>query len=127
MCPRTVALDRDPGSAPEWHQRMPLERFMKLLDEFPELQSLSLHGIGEPLMHPGIFDMIDAAVRRGVMVRFTTNATLLDHTRSTGVPGRAPPSRRGLPQNLLRPTATRSSRPRARNTRAITIVATVLL
>jgi radical SAM protein with 4Fe4S-binding SPASM domain len=82
MCPRTVALERDPAFAPEWHRRMPLERFMKLLDEFPGLQSLSLHGIGEPLMHPGIFDMIAAAVRRGVMVRFTTNATLLDRMRS---------------------------------------------
>jgi radical SAM protein with 4Fe4S-binding SPASM domain len=81
MCPRTVALERAPA-APEWHRRMPLDRFLTLLDEFPTLQSLSLHGIGEPLMHPQLFEMIAAAERRGVVVRFTTNATLLDRDRS---------------------------------------------
>jgi radical SAM protein with 4Fe4S-binding SPASM domain len=81
MCPRTVAIERA-SADPQWHRRMPLDRFLTLLDEFPTLQSLSLHGIGEPLMHPQLFEMITAAARRDIKVRFTTNATLLDRDRS---------------------------------------------
>lgn len=84
MCPRTVALARSSSAAEEaaWQRRMPYETFLGILDQFPGLQTLSLHGIGEPLMHPHLFDMISAAAQRGVQVRFTTNATLLDQFRS---------------------------------------------
>jgi radical SAM protein with 4Fe4S-binding SPASM domain len=83
MCPRTAALARSTSVAEEeaWQRRMPYETFLGLLDQFPDLLTLSLHGIGEPLMHPHLFGMIAAAAQRGVKVRFTTNATLLDQGR----------------------------------------------
>lgn len=83
MCPRTVALDRATTAADEaaWQRRMPYEEFLDLMEQFSNLQTLSLHGIGEPLMHPHLFDMVAAAARRGIQVRFTTNATLLDRNR----------------------------------------------
>lgn len=83
MCPRTVALARAATAAEEqaWHRRMPYEEFLALLRQFAGLQTLSLHGIGEPLMHPHLFEMVAAAAQREIQVRFTTNATLLDRNR----------------------------------------------
>jgi radical SAM protein with 4Fe4S-binding SPASM domain len=83
MCPRTVALARAASAEEEqaWHRHMPYEEFLGLLNQFPNLQTLSLHGIGEPLMHPRIFDMVAAAAERGIKARFTTNATLFDQSR----------------------------------------------
>jgi radical SAM protein with 4Fe4S-binding SPASM domain len=61
---------------------MPLDQFERVINQFPSLQSLSLHGIGEPLMHPQLVEMIAVAAARGIKVRFTTNATLLARERS---------------------------------------------
>lgn len=55
-----------------------LERFLALLDELPELEEVTLQGLGEPLLAPALREMIDAAHARGVRVGFNTNATLLD-------------------------------------------------
>jgi radical SAM protein with 4Fe4S-binding SPASM domain len=60
---------------------MPYPSFLSVLDAFPGLQTLSLHGIGEPLLHPQIFDMVEEGARRGIQVRFTTNATRLGPAR----------------------------------------------
>lgn len=83
MCPRTVSLARAASAEQQkaWQRWMPYATFLMVLDQFPGVQTLSLHGIGEPLMHPHLFDMVSAAAQRGVQVRFTTNATLLDQDR----------------------------------------------
>jgi radical SAM protein with 4Fe4S-binding SPASM domain len=52
-------------------------RFAALLDELPGLRRLTLQGLGEPLLAPDFFDIIDAARSRGIEVGFNTNATLL--------------------------------------------------
>jgi radical SAM protein with 4Fe4S-binding SPASM domain len=56
---------------------MKLGEFVALLDALPGLRRLTLQGLGEPMLAPGLFEMIDAARARGIEVGFNTNATLL--------------------------------------------------
>ena len=58
------------------------ELFHRLLGELPDLNKLTLQGLGEPLLSPYLMDMIDAAVRRRITVGFNTNATLLNRRRA---------------------------------------------
>lgn len=57
---------------------MSFEMFRDLLDALPDLEVLTLQGLGEPLLAPDLPRMIDEAVARGLQVGFNTNATLLD-------------------------------------------------
>lgn len=61
--------------------RFPLDRFVALLDELPALEQVTLQGLGEPLLHPELEDMVAAASARGLRVGFNTNGTLLTHRR----------------------------------------------
>ena len=61
---------------------MSLERLRAILDDLPDLEELTLQGLGEPLLAPDLFPMIAEAKRRGIRVGFNTNATLLTADRS---------------------------------------------
>jgi radical SAM protein with 4Fe4S-binding SPASM domain len=67
-------LDRGEGS-------LPFARFREAVDALPGLQTLTLQGLGEPLLAPDLFRMIAYAATRGIRAGFNTNATLL--TRAT--------------------------------------------
>ncbi|HMS41135.1 MAG TPA: radical SAM protein [Pyrinomonadaceae bacterium] len=84
MCPRTVALENASTAAQKkvWQRQMSIENFRHIIEEIPKIQTLSLHGIGEPLMHPHLFEMIEIAASVKIDVRFTTNATLLNSSKS---------------------------------------------
>ncbi len=56
---------------------MPYERFVTVLDAFPELEHIELQGEGESLMHPRFFDMVVEARDRGIRVSFISNGSLL--------------------------------------------------
>lgn len=58
------------------------ETYLELLDALPTLRKLTLQGLGEPLLSPHIFEMVEHATARGVEVGFNTNATLLTRERS---------------------------------------------
>jgi radical SAM protein with 4Fe4S-binding SPASM domain len=58
------------------------ERFRQIVDELPRLERLTLQGLGEPLLAPGLIDMVAYAAARGVAVGFNTNAQLLTPERS---------------------------------------------
>lgn len=62
--------------------QMSIERFRSLLDQMPELESLHLQGLGEPMLHPAFFDMIELAASRGIRVSANTNLTLLTAARA---------------------------------------------
>ncbi len=51
--------------------------FKDLVDALPELEKLTLQGLGEPLLAPDIFEMIDYAGGRGIRLGFNTNGTFL--------------------------------------------------
>ncbi len=44
---------------------MAYEVFTRLIDQFHRATELHLQGLGEPMMHPRLFDMIEYAVGRG--------------------------------------------------------------
>ena len=60
---------------------MDLETFRRVVDELPDLESIQLQGLGEPLLAPDLFAMIAYASERGIRVGFNTNAMLLSRRR----------------------------------------------
>lgn len=58
---------------------MTVDEFVHVLDEAaPYVRHLYFHIKGEPLMHPDVASMAEAAAARGFCVNLTTNGTLLD-------------------------------------------------
>jgi radical SAM protein with 4Fe4S-binding SPASM domain len=56
---------------------MSFETFRDLVDELPEVRVVTLQGLGEPLMAPDLFEMIQYCKSRGIACGFNSNATLL--------------------------------------------------
>jgi radical SAM protein with 4Fe4S-binding SPASM domain len=60
---------------------MTLADITRLLDELPDLERLTLQGLGEPLLVRDLVDMVRVAAARGVEVGFNTNGTLLTEAK----------------------------------------------
>src|SRR5258708_14483130 len=69
-CPRTFTTYEEPKTL-SW------ENFLKIVEEFTEMERAVLHGIGEPLLNKELPRMIAHLKALGVFVLFNTNATLL--------------------------------------------------
>jgi radical SAM protein with 4Fe4S-binding SPASM domain len=69
------ALGRREGS-------LSLQTFGMLLDANPQLERVTVQGLGEPLLAPGLFEMVDLAAGRGIQVGFNTNGMLLTADRA---------------------------------------------
>jgi MoaA/NifB/PqqE/SkfB family radical SAM enzyme len=74
-CPRTFEALESPGD-------MSWELFTGIVDQFPRIARVVLHGVGEPLMVRALPRMIRYLKDRGTYVLFNTNGTLL--TRRKG-------------------------------------------
>jgi MoaA/NifB/PqqE/SkfB family radical SAM enzyme len=74
-CPRTFE-DLEPPADMSW------ELFTSIVDQFPKIARVVLHGVGEPMMVRELPRMIRYLRDRGVYVLFNTNGTLL--TRGKG-------------------------------------------
>jgi MoaA/NifB/PqqE/SkfB family radical SAM enzyme len=74
-CPRTFEA-LEPAADMSW------ELFIKIVDQFPRIARVVLHGVGEPMMVRGLPRMIRYLKNRGTYVLFNTNGTLL--TRRKG-------------------------------------------
>lgn len=61
---------------------MSIDRFRSLLEQLPGLETLHLQGLGEPMLHPSFFDMVELAAARGIRVSANTNLTLLTPARA---------------------------------------------
>jgi radical SAM protein with 4Fe4S-binding SPASM domain len=79
MCPIQFRTDGTPDHAPAF---MDFDVFRKLIDQFPQLSELHLQGMGEPLMHPRFFDMVQYAAARGIEVSTNSNLTILSERRA---------------------------------------------
>lgn len=79
MCAIQFRQDGPPYGPPAL---MSFETFTRLLDQFPGLQELHLQGLGEPMMHPRLFDMIEQAAARGIRVSINSNLTLVTPRRA---------------------------------------------
>ena len=69
-CPRTFE-DLEPPADMSW------ELFTSIVDQFPNIARVVLHGVGEPMMVRALPRMIRYLKDRGVYVLFNTNGTLL--------------------------------------------------
>lgn len=78
MCPVRLRHDGPEHGA----AFMSLEVFCRLIDQFDRATELHLQGLGEPMMHPRLFEMIHYAVSRGIHVSCTSNMTLLSPRRA---------------------------------------------
>jgi MoaA/NifB/PqqE/SkfB family radical SAM enzyme len=63
-------------------QTMSVAQFDALLAQLPGLQELHLQGLGEPMLHPEFFTLVEHAVARGIRVSANTNATLITPARA---------------------------------------------
>ena len=59
-----------------------MDLFRRVLDATPELGRLTLQGLGEPLLQPHLFEMVELAKARGIEVGFNSNAMLLTRARA---------------------------------------------
>jgi radical SAM protein with 4Fe4S-binding SPASM domain len=57
---------------------MPLDLYRRILDAVPLLRQVTLQGLGEPLLSPHLYPMIELAKARRARVGFNSNATLLN-------------------------------------------------
>jgi radical SAM protein with 4Fe4S-binding SPASM domain len=79
MCPINFRDDKPLHGKQKF---MHFELFTSLIDQFDNLSSLHLQGLGEPMLHPRFFDMVGYAVQKGVRVTTNTNLTLLNQRRA---------------------------------------------
>tara|TARA_B100000686_G_scaffold354960_1_gene468517 strand:+ start:4914 stop:5891 length:978 start_codon:yes stop_codon:yes gene_type:complete len=54
-------------------EHMDWEKFVRVVDQLKDKESITLTGWGEPFLHPRIFDMIDYCKKRGHTVNITSN------------------------------------------------------
>ena len=72
-CPRTYE-QLEPEADMSW------ELFTSLIDQYPNIARVVLHGIGEPMLVKDIAQRVKYLKDRGVYVLFNTNGTLLNET-----------------------------------------------
>src|SRR5437764_1545930 len=73
-CPRTFE-DLEPPGDMSW------DLFTRIVDQFPNIARVVLHGVGEPMMVRNLPRMIRYLKARGTYVLFNTNGTLLNERR----------------------------------------------
>jgi MoaA/NifB/PqqE/SkfB family radical SAM enzyme len=73
-CPRTFEALEPPGD-------MSWDLFTRIVDQFPRIARVVLHGVGEPMMVRALPRMIRHLKDRGTYVLFNTNGTLLGERR----------------------------------------------
>ena len=79
MCFRHTWFDESFG-----HMRM--EDYRRALDTMPPtVETVFFGGMGEPLFHPEILEMVALASAKGVEVELLTNGTLLSEAMITGL------------------------------------------
>src|SRR5581483_751701 len=74
QCPRTL-LSR------EEDRDLTYDEFRSIVDQFPVLDRVVLHGLGEPLLNKDLPKMIRYLKERGTYVLFNSNGILLNATR----------------------------------------------
>ncbi len=79
MCPIQFREDGPPHGPPAF---MDFALFERIIADLPALRDLHLQGLGEPMMHPRFFDMVECATNRGIRVTTSSNLTLLNERRA---------------------------------------------
>jgi MoaA/NifB/PqqE/SkfB family radical SAM enzyme len=79
---RMCTVPQRPGGADISRGALAFDDFVAWLDQMPSLEELQLQGLGEPMLNPAFFDMIEYAAGRGIRVTSNTNLTLLTPARA---------------------------------------------
>jgi radical SAM protein with 4Fe4S-binding SPASM domain len=79
MCPIQFRSDGPSNGTPAF---ISIELFKRIVDQFTDLSHLHLQGMGEPMLHPRFFDMVEYAVGKGLRVSINTNLTVLSPKRA---------------------------------------------
>jgi radical SAM protein with 4Fe4S-binding SPASM domain len=79
MCAIQFRQDGPPYGPPAF---MKFETFTRIVDELRGLRALHLQGLGEPMMHPRFFEMVEYANAAGASVSTNSNLTLLTPARA---------------------------------------------
>lgn len=79
MCPVVYRDDGPASGAPAF---MDFQVYDRVLTQLPDLDHLHLQGLGEPMMHPQFFEMVELAKARGLRVTINTNLTVLNERRA---------------------------------------------
>jgi MoaA/NifB/PqqE/SkfB family radical SAM enzyme len=74
QCPRTLLSREEDGD-------LTFEQFRFIVDQFPILDRVVLHGLGEPLLNKDLPQMIRYLKERGTYVLFNSNGILLNAVR----------------------------------------------
>jgi MoaA/NifB/PqqE/SkfB family radical SAM enzyme len=74
QCPRTLLSKED-------DRDLSFEKFCYIVDQFPVLERVVLHGLGEPLLNKDLPLMIRYLKERGAYVLFNSNGILLNAKR----------------------------------------------
>ncbi len=74
QCPRTLLSRED-------DRDLSFDSFRYIVDQFPELERVVLHGLGEPLLNKDLPRMIQYLKARGTYVLFNSNGILLNEKR----------------------------------------------
>ncbi len=77
-CPRTIAIEKD-----NWtNKEISIEKFKSIINNIPNTRMVTLHGIGEPMLHSSFLQIVESAKNSNKfrMIKVTTNGV----TRSPG-------------------------------------------
>ena len=80
MCPINYRDDHPLNGSR--HKMMDFDLFRSIVDQFTNMKTLHLQGLGEPTLHPRFFDMVTYAVNKGIRVTTNTNLTTLNPKRA---------------------------------------------
>jgi radical SAM protein with 4Fe4S-binding SPASM domain len=80
MCPIQYRNDGPGDGTPAF---MAFELFQRIVDQFTTLEHLHLQGMGEPMLHPQFFAMVEYATARGIRTTTNTNLTVLSPRRAS--------------------------------------------
>ena len=59
------------------NQNMPFEKVKKIIDRLQGVSKIALVGMGEPFLHPDLFNIIKYCIDKKIFTQVTTNGTLL--------------------------------------------------
>ena len=80
---RCIMCGRNYGKDAKEKKHMNFDLFKKIIDQCKGKMELAiLHAGGEPLLHPNIFDMIEYTREAGIGSWLSSNATVLDESKS---------------------------------------------
>ena len=99
-CPRTTAMAQ--GAWADLH--IPLDRFQRILDHIPPTEFVTLHGIGEPTLHPQFAELVAMARASGRRATGACSATLAIMRPRPSRTGTAMPITPACNSSLLKPT-----------------------